>query len=69
MSKKRNTENMGRPKIKDSEKVLYQRMAFEYPTYKRFKKIIDDKKSENKSIVISEILDEILDVYESATKK
>jgi len=57
-------KKVGRPKIKDSEKVIYQRVAFEYPVFKRFKEIVEEQKEKRPGITISQVEDEMIDLWQ-----
>lgn len=39
-----NNKRVGRPKIPDSEKAVYQRVPIRYETYKKLKTITEDQK-------------------------
>jgi hypothetical protein len=59
------SKKLGRPKIKDSEKVLYQRVGFEYSTFKRFKEIVRKEKEKDPKTTMSKIQEAMMDKFEA----
>ena len=55
---------MGRPRIEDGKKVIYQRIAIEYKTYKRFLAIARNIKGQSPRTTNTQILDKALDLLE-----
>lgn len=60
---------MSRPKLPDGAKVIYQRIAIEYKTYRRFLEIAKKIKEIEPKMTNTQILDTALDFLEADLDK
>lgn len=52
---------MGRPKLQENEKVLYQRIGVKYSTYKKLKDKIEEELKDGRKMTLSDVIDELLE--------
>ena len=58
-----NKNKVGRPRMNEGQKIVYQRIAFEVPVYNEFRKIIDKIKQESPNMTISQVQMLLIDNY------
>lgn len=56
---------MGRHKVPDNEKQLFQRVGLRYETYKRLKQIVEDTNAGSPKVTISDVIEAALNKLEN----